>query len=403
MALSNPACNNAKPKEKPYKLADEKGMFLLINPNGSKYFRLKYRFGGKEKVLALGVYPEISLKDARTKRDEAREQLSKGIDPSATRKAEKKGGTGTTLEEVAKEFIDAKRAEWSKSHHKRIDEVFSRDIFPWLGSRPIKDLSPLEVLETLQRISDRGALETAIRAKQFIGQVLRYGIATRRAERDVTADLKGALRSPTKGHFSAIIDPRELARLLRDVYDYEGSYQLRMALRFQTMTFARPGNLVEAEWSEIDLDAMEWRIPAHKMKMKDAHIIPLSRQAVEILRDIYPLTGSGRYVFSSNQGKAGSEPHICRESVGAALRRMGYKGEQTAHGFRTTASSLLHEQGFNSDAIERQLAHAERNKVKKAYNRAAHLPERRVMMQAWSDYLDSLRDGANVIAFRRSG
>lgn len=257
------------------------------------------------------------------------------------------------------------------------------------------------MLETLRRISDRGALETAVRAKQFVGQALRYGIATGRAERDVTADLKGALPSPVKGHFAAIIEAKDLAKLLQDIYDYEGSYTLRMALRFQTMTFARPGNLVEAEWSEINLESGEWRIPAHKMKMKDSHIIPLSKQAVKLLRDIYPLTGHTKYVFHSVQVKAGSEPHLCRESLGAALRRMGYRGEQTAHGIRTTASTLLHEFGFNSDVIERQLAHAERNKVKKAYNRAAYLPERRAMMQHWSDYLDNLKEeGANVVFLR---
>lgn len=403
MPLSDTTCKNAKPKEKQYKLADEKGLYLLIHPNGSKYFRMKYRIDGKEKVLALGVYPDISLKDARTKRDKAKEQLANGTDPGAIRKAERKGGAGNTLEDVAREFMKANQAKWSKSHYKRIDEVFNRDVFPWLGSRPINGLSALDVLEVLRRISDRGALETAVRAKQFIGQALRYGIATGRTDRDITADLKGALPSPVKGHFAAIIEPKDLAKLLKDVYAYEGSYTLRMALRFQTMTFARPGNLVDAEWSEIDLDAMEWRIPAAKMKMKDSHIIPLSKQAVELLRDIHPLTGHTKYVFHSAQVKTGNDPHLCRESLGAALRRMGYRGEQTAHGIRTTASTLLHEFGFNSDVIERQLAHAERNKVKKAYNRAAHLPERRAMMQQWSDYLESLRENGNVIAFQKTG
>jgi integrase len=403
MALSDTACKNAKPKEKPYKLADEKGMFLLVNPNGSKYFRLKYRFAGKEKLLALGVYPETSLKEARTKRDQAREQIAKGVDPSLTRKIEKAGNSENTFSAVAKEFIEARKNKWSDSHRAHVEQCFERDVYPWLGDRPLKDLSAVEVLTTLRRIVDRGALETAARTKQFIGQAIRYGIATGRAERDVTADLRGALPSPVRGHFAAITEPKPLGQLLRDIDAYKGSFVVRTALQLQPLIFARPANLAAAEWSEFDLDAAEWRIAADKMKMKDAHIVPLSRQAVALLRDIYPLTGSTKYVFSSYQGKTDCEPHINREAIGAALRRMGYKGEHTTHGFRTTASTLLHEQGFHSDMIERQLSHAERNRIKAAYNRAQHLPERRLMMQAWADYLDGLKNGADVITLKRTG
>jgi integrase len=403
MALSDTACKNAKPKEKPYKLADEKGMFLLINPNGSKYFRLKYRFAGKEKLLALGVYPETSLKDARIKRDQAREQIAKGIDPGITRKIEKAGSAENTFSAVAKEFIEANKNRWSQSHREHIEQCFERDVYPWIGDRPLKDLSAVEVLASLRRIVDRGALETAARTKQFIGQAIRYGIATGRAERDVTADLRGALPSPVRGHFAAITEPKPLGQLLRDIDAYKGNFVVRTALQLQPLIFARPANLAAAEWSEFDLEAAEWRIAADKMKMKDAHIVPLSRQAVALLRDIYPLTGSGRYVFASNQGKTGGEPHINREAIGAAIRRMGYQGQHTAHGFRTTASTLLHEQGFHSDMIERQLSHAERNRIKAAYNRAQHLPERRLMMQAWADYLDALKNGADVIPFKRIG
>ncbi len=291
------------------------------------------------------------------------------------------------------------QGDWSASHHKHVKECFERDVYPWLGNRPLKDLSAVEVLTTLRRIVDRGAIETAARTKQFIGQAIRYGIATGRAERDVTQDLRGALPSPVKGHYAAITEPRPLGQLLRDIETYSGNFVVRTALQLQPLIFARPGNLVKAEWDEFDLDAAEWRIAADKMKMKDAHIVPLSTQALALLRDIHPLTGGKQYVFASNQGKNG-EKHINRESIGAAIRRMGYQGQHTAHGFRTTASTMLHEQGFHSDMIERQLSHAERNQVKAAYNRAQHLPERRQMMQVWADYLDNLKNGAQVIEFK---
>ncbi|MGZ8943746.1 MAG: tyrosine-type recombinase/integrase [Methylobacter sp.] len=403
MPLSDTAIKNAKPTEKPYKMADEKGMYLLVHTNGGKYFRLDYRFAGKRKTLALGTYPDTSLKQAREKLYTVKKQLADGIDPGITRKIEKAGSSENTFSAIAKEFIEGNKNRWSSSHRAHVEQCFERDVYPWIGSRPLKDLSAVEVLTTLRRIVDRGALETAARTKQFIGQAIRYGIATGRAERDVTADLRGALPSPVRGHFAAITEPKSLSQLLRDIDAYKGNFVVRTALQLQPLIFARPANLAAAEWSEFDLDAAEWRIAADKMKMKDAHIVPLSRQAVTLLRDIYPLTGSTKYVFSSYQGKTGGEPHINREAIGAALRRMGYTGQHTAHGFRTTASTLLHEQGFHSDMIERQLSHAERNRIKAAYNRAQHLPERRLMMQAWADYLDSLKNGAEVITFKRTG
>jgi integrase len=397
--LSDTACKNAHKHEKArnrkaFKLSDEKGLFLLIQPQAEgwgKWWRFKYRFGGKEKSLSLGTYPEVSLSQARERRDEFRKLIANNTDPGITRKIEKSGSLENSFSAVAKEFIEANRKRWSPSHLAHIEQCFERDIFPWLGDRPLKDLTALEVLTALRRIVDRGALETAARTKQFIGQAIRYGIATGRAERDVTADLRGALPSPVRGHFPAITEPKPLAQLLRDIDAYAGSFVVRTALQLQPLIFARPANLASAEWDEFDLDAAEWRIAADKMKMKDAHIVPLSKQAVVLLQDIQPLTGASRFVFASNQGKAGGDPHISRESIGAAIRRMGYQGQHTAHGFRTTASTLLHEQGFHSDMIERQLAHAERNRVKAAYNRAQHLPERRKMMQTWADYLDCLK------------
>lgn len=401
MPLSDTAIKNAKPADKPYKMQDEKGMYLLVHPNGGKYFRLDYRFGGKRPTLALGVYPETSLKQARDRRDTAKKQIADGINPGITRKIEKTGGIENTFKAVAEDFLMTKQNEWSASHHKHMKECFDRDVYPWIGNRPLKELSAVEVLTTLRRITARGAIETAARTKQFIGQAIRYGIATGRAERDVTADLRGALPSPVKGHYPAITEPKPLGQLLRDIDAYGGNFVVRTALQLQPLIFARPANLAQAEWEEFDLDAAEWRIAADKMKMKDAHIVPLSTQAVALLRDIHPLTGNQRYVFASNQGKNG-EKHISRESIGAAIRRMGYQGQHTAHGFRTTASTLLHEHGFHSDMIERQLSHGEQNKVKAAYNRAQHLPERRLMMQQWADYLDGLKNGAQVLPFKKT-
>ncbi|MGZ8182794.1 MAG: tyrosine-type recombinase/integrase [Methylobacter sp.] len=400
MPLSDTAIKNAKTAAKPYKMQDEKGMYLLVHPNGGKYFRYNYRFNNKRLTLSLGVYPATSLKEARDKRDTAIKQIAGGINPGITRKIEKAGSIENTFKAIAEDFLMTKQREWSASHHKHMKECFERDVYPWLGNRPLKELSAVEVLTTLRRIVDRGAIETAARTKQFIGQAIRYGIATGRAERDVTQDLRGALPSPVKGHYPAITEPKPLAQLLRDIDTYSGNFVVRTALQLQPLIFARPANLAKAEWSEFDLDAAEWRIAADKMKMKDAHIVPLSTQAIALLRDIHPLTGNQQYVFASNQGKNG-EKHISRESIGAAIRRMGYQGQHTAHGFRTTASTLLHEHGFHSDMIERQLSHAERNQVKAAYNRAQHLPERRLMMQQWSDYLDGLKAGAQVIPIKK--
>jgi integrase len=404
MPLSDTACKNAHKNAKAatgkaFTLFDEKGLHLLVKPNStgwSKWWRLKYRFNGKDCLMSLGVYPDTSLQQARERRDIFRKQIAEGINPAITRKIEKAGNIENTFAAISKEFMESNKQRWSASHYKHIQECFERDVYPWLGNRPLKELSAVEVLTTLRRITARGALETAARTKQFIGQAIRYGIATGRAERDVTQDLRGALPSPVKGHYPAITEPRPLAQLLRDIDAYGGNFVVRTALQLQPLIFARPANLAQAEWSEFDLEAAEWRIGADKMKMKDAHIVPLSKQAVALLKDIHPFSGHQQYVFASNQGKNGDK-HISRESIGKAIRRMGYQGQHTAHGFRATASTLLHEHGFHSDMIERQLAHAEQNKVKAAYNRAQHLPERKQMMQAWADYLDGLKNGADII------
>lgn len=325
--------------------------------------------------------------------------MAQGIDPGEVRKATK-AADENTFEAIAREFMFNNAGRWSASHHRHIQECFERDVFPWIGSKPIKEITALELLRVLNRIKERGALETAHRTKQFIGQAIRFAVATGRAEYDPTAALKGALPSPKRNHFHAVTEPKRLAELLWAIDNYQGSFTVRTALRLLPLVFARPGNMAEMEWGEIDLDAAEWRIPAGKMKMRDRHIVPLARQAIELLRDIQPLSGHSKYVFLPDARR--QTEHMSRETLGATLRRLGFKGEMTAHGFRSTASTLLHEQGFQSDMIERQLAHAERNAVKAAYNHAQHLPERRKMMQAWADYLDGLKSGAKVILLNRA-
>lgn len=402
--LTDTACKNAKPRDKAYKLSDEKGLYLEITPNGSKYFRLKYRFGGKEKRLAFGVYPETSLKEAREKRDEARKHLAQGIDPGEQRKAMKAAQVADveTFEVVAREWHAKFSPTWMAEHAERILSRFQRDVFPWIGTRPIREITAPELLTVLRRIESRGALDTAHRAHQNCGQIFRYAVATGRAERDPCGDLRGALPPTKDKHHASIIDPQSIGSLLRAIDGYQGAFVTKCAMRLAPLVFVRPGELRGAEWSEIDLDKAEWRIPAAKMKMRDPHIVPLSTQAVAILQEIQPLTGRGRYVFPSARTPNGDRC-MSENAVLAALRRLGYsKDEMTGHGFRSMASTLLNEQGWHRDAIERQLAHAERNAVRAAYNYAEHLPERRKMMQAWADYLDGLKTGAKVIPLNRT-
>jgi integrase len=401
MALSDTTIRKAKPDAKPLKLFDGGGLFLLLNPNGSKWWRLKYRFDGKEKLLSLGTYPEVSLKKAREKRDEAREQLAAGINPSEHRKARyaaKADRAANSFEVVAREWFAKFGENWVPSHGDKIIRRLERDIFPWIGARPIAEITAPELLATLRRIESRGAIETAHRAMQNCGQVFRYAIATGRAERDPSADLRGALPPVKERHHASITDPKAVGELLRAIEGYKGAPVTKYALRLAPLVFVRPGELRKAEWQEFNLDVAEWRIPSQRMKMREQHIVPLSTQAVAFLRELYNLTGAGKYVFpgARSNGRPMSE-----NAVLAALRRMGYANdEMTGHGFRSMASTLLNEQGWNRDAIERQLAHGERNAIRAAYNFAEHLPERRKMMQAWADYLNGLASGASVISIR---
>ncbi|EPR30386.1 protein of unknown function DUF4102 [Alkalidesulfovibrio alkalitolerans DSM 16529] len=401
MPLTNTACKSAKPGPKARRLFDERGLYLEISPAGGKWWRFKYRFEGREKRLSLGVYPEVPLAEAREKRDVARKLIAQGIDPAAVRKAEKSESVEqtNTFEAVAREWHAKFSPSWVVSHSGRILRRLEKDVFPWIGSRPIREIMAPELLETLRRIEARGALETAHRALQNCGQVFRYAVATGRADRDPSGDLRGALPPPNKKHHASLTDPKDIAALLRSLDSYSGHHVTRCALKLAPLVFVRPGELRHAEWSEIDFEAAEWRIPSLKMKAREKHIVPLSRQAVAVLREIQPLTGAGRYVFPSARSKA--RP-MSENAVTAALRRMGYTSdEMTGHGFRSLACSALNEAGWHKDAIERQMAHAERNSVRAAYNFAEHLPERRRMMQAWADFLDELKAGGKVIPLHR--
>lgn len=391
MALTDSAIRNAKPSEKPRKLADEKGLFLLVSPSGGKWWRLKYRFGGKENLISLGTYPEVGLKDARERRDAARKLLADGVDPSANRKATKaaKGEqAANSFEVVAREWYAKFSPTWNENHGIRIIRRLERDIFPWIGSKPIAEVSAPDLLATVRRIENRGATETAHRALQNCSQVFRYAIATARAERDPAQDLRGALPPVRTNHFAAIVDPRQVGPLLRTLDGYQGTLTVSCALRLAPLVFVRPGELRKAEWADVDLDAAEWRY--HVSKTSSEHIVPLSSQAVAILREVHALTGDGRYVFPSART---SERPMSDNAILAAMRRLGIpKDEMSGHGFRAMARTILDEElGFRPDLIEHQLAHAVKDANGRAYNRTTHLAERRRMMQAWADYLDRLR------------
>jgi integrase len=393
MPLTDTAIRNAKPGAKPVKLFDERGLFLLVTPAGGKWWRLKYRFEGKEKLLSLGIYPDVSLKDARDRRDSARKQLADGIDPSHSRKAQKalrQEHAANSFEAVAREWFAKYSANWVETHGSRILRRLERDIFPHLGAKPIADITAPELLQVVRKIEERGALETAHRALGNCGQVFRYAVATGRATRDPSGDLRGALPPAKEEHFAAVTEPAQAAELLRAIEAYQGSKVVSCALRLAPLVFVRPGELRGAEWAEIDLDGAEWRIPGARMKLGIDHIVPLSVQAVAILREIQPLTGTGRFVFPS--ARTSTRP-MSDNAILAALRRMGIaKDEMSGHGFRAMARTILDEvMGVRPDLIEHQLAHAVRDANGRAYNRTAHLPARREMMQKWADYLEELR------------
>lgn len=401
--LTPSAVANAKPQAEPYPMPDGRGMFLLVQPSGAKWWRFKYRRPGtgKRNTLSLGTFPDVSLKQARERRDAARKLLADGIDPGEKRKAERVAGA-ETFEAVAREWLAKFSDQRVPEHGERIVRRLELDVFPWIGSKPIANVTAPDILGIMQRIDARGARETAHRARTNIGQVIRYAIATGRTNFDPTPALRGAIPSPTERNLAAITEPERVGELLRAIAGFTGSHVTRCALQLAPLLFVRPGELRQAEWAEFDLDAAQWNIPAHKMKMRQPHLVPLSSQAVAILRELLPLTGSGRYVFPSTRTR---QRPMSNNTVNAALRRMGFdKDTMTGHGFRAMARTILDERlGFRPDYIEHQLAHAVRDPNGRAYNRTAHLPERRKMMQAWADYLDSLRDApGKVVPIRKA-
>lgn len=399
MSLTDVAIRKAKPADKPIRMFDGGGLYIEITPSGGKLWRLKYRFGGKEKRLAIGTYPEIALADARNRREEARKLLANGGDPGEVKKAQKAAKAdrdANSFEVIAREWFARFAPTWTASHGDRIIRRLERDVFPWIGGRPIVEVRAPDLLACLRRIEERGALETAHRALQNCGQVFRYAVVSGRAESDISRDLRGALPPVKQNHHAALTDPKEIAGLLRAIDGYAGSLVTKSAMQLAPLVFLRPGELRQAEWSEIDLDKGDWNISAEKMKMRQPHLVPLATQAVAILRDVHALTGQGRYVFPS--ARTGERP-MSNNAILAALRRMNYaKDEMSGHGFRAMARTILDEVlGVRPDFIEHQLAHAVRDPNGRAYNRTAHLVERRKMMQVWADYLDKLKAGAEVI------
>lgn len=403
MALTEKQIANARPAAKPYKLFDAEGLYLLVQADGAKYWRLKFRFAGKEKLLALGVYPAVALAEARRRRTKAKAALADGRDPSAERQFEKRSqkfAAENTFQAVATAWHEANKGAWSVDYADWIVRQFKADVYPWLGRRPIAELGAPDLLQVIRQIEQRDALVVAHRCRANCDAVFAFAIAAGLAQRNPAAEIRRALKAlPEKRHHASVKDPKAVGQMLRVIEGYRGQFITKSALRLAPLVFVRPGELRKAEWSEFDLDACEWRIPGPRMKMRQPHIVPLATQAAAILRELEPLTGGGKYVFPGVRSR--QEP-MSENTLNAALRRLDYgRDEMTAHGFRSMASTLLNEAGWNRDAIERQLAHVEKNKVRAAYNAAEYLPERRKMMQAWADYLDGLAAGARVTSIRR--
>jgi integrase len=382
MALTDTQIRKLKPKEKEFKASDEKGLYLVITPKGNLLWKQKIYFEGKEQKLSHGPYPEVTLKAAREKRDQARSDAANGIDPAYKKKAKKLSkqlGSENNFAAIATEWHLKFSSKWTPDHGKRILERLKKDIFPWVGKRPIAEITPQELFHVLCRIESRGAVETAHRALQNCGQIFKYAVQTCRVTQDITSSLRGALQPVKQKHHASITEPKAIGALLRALDSYQGHIVTKCALRIAPLVFVRPGELRQAEWSEICFNTNEWHIPTEKMKMREKHIVPLSQQAITILQELIPLTGDGKYVFPSI--RTSTRP-MSNNTVLGALRRIGYTSdEMTGHGFRSMACTLLNEQGWNRDAIECQLAHAERNKVRASYNYAKYLPERRKMMQ----------------------
>lgn len=402
MRLTDTVVRNAKPKAAPYKMADGEGMYLLVRPNGAKYWRLKYRFSGKEKVFALGVYPDVSLRVARVRRAEARKKLLHDIDPAEVRKSNKRAArlrAGNTFNAVALEWWELKKSSWSEGHAEAVKTRLERLLFPTLGHRSIAEIDAPELLDTLRAIERRDALELASKTRIVAGMVFRYAIQTGRAKGDPARDLRGALKTRETRHYARLTDG-DLPEFLQKLDAYDGNTLTKLALKLLALTFVRTAELRGARWSEFDFEKAEWRIPAERMKTRAQHLVPLSQQAMTVLEQLKPITGEREYLFPNEHKPRGM---MSENTILFALYRMGYRGRATGHGFRATASTILNEQGFKADVIERQLAHKEPNKVRAAYDHSEHLPERRKMMQHWADYLDARRRAADKVISGRFG
>ncbi len=406
MPLTDIEIRKAKPGAKPVRMFDGGGLYLEVSPAGGKLWRLKYRFGGKEKRQSFGAYPEVSLAKARERRDESRRLLAVGIDPSDYRKEQAAATMALSLnsfEVVGREWFFKMKPEWVDSHSKKIMARLENDVFPWLGKRPIAEITAMEVLTTLKRISERGAKDTAERAQQDCGGIFRYAIQTGRASYNPIPDLRGALPTAIGGNFPAITDPIKVGELLRAIDGFQGTFIVKCALRLSPFLFVRPGELRQAKWADFDLDRGEWKFLVSKVKKTEEqriHLVPLATQAVMVLRELYALTGDGEFVFP---GARSNDCAMSEAAVNAALRRMGYdtKTEITGHGFRAMARTILHEvHGIPPEVIEHQLAHKVPDVLGSAYNRTKFLPARKAMMQQWADYLDKLKIGADVIQLR---
>lgn len=405
MALTTTAIRNAKPTSKAFKLYDEAGLFMQVTPSGGKWWRFKYRFEGKEKLISFGTFPDVSLADARARRDAARKLLSNipPIDPSNTRKAEKAStqlNATNSFEAIAREWLTSHMADKSESHKERLMRRFELYLFPWIGKYPIADITAPQVLENIKRVQNQNKLETAHRTLQAAGQVFRYAVQTGRAIRDITADLRGALPSPAVKHMAAFTEPQEVAELLRAIEGFTGTFTVQTALRLAPLVFVRPSELRTAKWNDIDLDAGEWRYRVSKTQTD--HLVPLSNQAIKLLKDIQPLSGHGEFVF---MGGHDPKKPMSEAAINAALKRMGYdtKTQITGHGFRAMARTILHERlKIDPHVIEHQLAHKVPDALGAAYNRTKFIEQRKVMMQQWADYLDELKAGAKVIPFKKA-
>ncbi|WP_273843343.1 tyrosine-type recombinase/integrase [Providencia rettgeri] len=396
MKLTVKQIDSSKSKEKDYKLSDGGGLYLLVKTNGGKYWRLKYRIDGKEKLLAIGIYPTVTLADARRKRDDAKRLLADGIDPNQQRKEQKQASkidSVNIFKNIALEWYEGRKDRWSVGYRDDMMDAFEKDVFPYIGNRPIAEIKPMELLEVLSIMEKRGATEKLKKVRQRCGEVWKYAIITGRAEYNPAPDLASAFVPHKREHY-AHLSVSELPEFLSSIDKYMGSQIVRVALRVLILTGVRPGELRKAEWSEINFDTGVWEIPAEKMKMRRPHIVPLSEQVINLLKQIHPISGSYQYIFPS---RTDYRKHISDMALNTMIRRMGYSGRATGHGFRHTMSTILHEQGYNTAWIETQLAHVDKNSIRGTYNHAQYIDGRREMLQWYADYMGALENGDNVV------